>query len=142
MTIRTLQKNDLEQMSVLYEELLHGEKMMMDHMEKMFHKIQGRKDITVLVAAEGDWCMGTATAVLCYGLDGAFMVVENVVVSEACRRKGVGKRLFEKIDDLAEVYNCGYTILVSSDFRKNAHKFYEGMGYTDGVRGFRKVYTW
>lgn len=142
MEIRTLQQKDLEQMSVLYEELLHGEKMTMEHMEKMFHKIRERKDIAVLVAADGDQCMGTVTAILCYGLDGAFMVVENVVVSKACRRKGVGKSLFEKIDELAEENNCGYTILVSSDFRKKAHKFYEDMGYTDGVKGFRKVYKW
>ena len=114
--------------------------MTMEHMEKMFRKIQKRKDVTVLVAADGDRCMGTVTAVLCYGLDGTFMVVENVVVSKACRRKGVGKSLFEKIDELAEQNNCGYTILVSSDFRKKAHKFYEDMGYTDGVKGFRKVY--
>ena len=140
MEIRTLQQKDLEQMSVLYEELLHGEKMTMEHMEKTFHKIRERKDIAVLVAADGDQCMGTVTAILCYGLDGAFMVVENVVVSKACRRKGVGKSLFEKIDELAEENNCGYTILVSSDFRKKAHKFYEDMGYTDGVKGFRKVY--
>lgn len=140
MEIRTLQQKDLEQMSVLYEELLHGEKMTMEHVEKMFHKIRERKDIAVLVAADGDQCMGTVTAILCYGLDGAFMVVENVVVSKACRRKGVGKSLFEKIDELAEENNCGYTILVSSDFRKKAHKFYEDMGYTDGVKGFRKVY--
>ncbi len=140
MEIRTLQQKDLEQMSVLYEELLHGEKMTMEHMEKMFHKIREIKDIAVLVAADGDQCMGTVTAILCYGLDGAFMVVENVVVSKACRRKGVGKSLFEKIDELAEENNCGYTILVSSDFRKKAHKFYEDMGYTDGVKGFRKVY--
>lgn len=140
MEIRTLQQKDLEQMSVLYEELLHGEKMTMEHMEKMFHKIRERKDIAVLVAADGDQCMGTVTAILCYGLDGAFMVVENVVVSKACRRKGVGKSLFEKIDELAEENNCGYTILVSSDFRKKAHKFYEDMGYIDGVKGFRKVY--
>ena len=136
MEIRTLQQKDLEQMSVLYEELLHGEKMTMEHVEK----IRERKDIAVLVAADGDQCMGTVTAILCYGLDGAFMVVENVVVSKACRRKGVGKSLFEKIDELAEENNCGYTILVSSDFRKKAHKFYEDMGYTDGVKGFRKVY--
>ena len=49
MEIRTLQQKDLEQMSVLYEELLHGEKMTMEHMEKMFRKIQKRKDVTVLV---------------------------------------------------------------------------------------------
>ena len=140
MEIRTLQQKDLEQMSVLYEELLHGEKMTMEHMEKMFHKIRERKDIAVLVAADGDQCMGTVTAILCYGLDGAFMVVEHGVVSKACRRKGGGKSLFEKIDELAEENNCGYTILVSSDFRKKAHKFYEDMGYTDGVKGFRKVY--
>lgn len=95
MEIRTLQQKDLEQMSVLYEELLHGEKMTMEHMEKMFRKIQKRKDVTVLVAADGDRCMGTVTAVLCYGLWN-FMVVENVVVSKACRRKGVVKSLFEK----------------------------------------------
>ena len=46
----------------------------------------------------------------------------------------------QELDNYAHDNNCEYSILVSSGFRKNAHKFYESIGYNDDVRGFRKNY--
>mgnify|MGYP001446313437 CR=1 FL=1 len=84
--------------------------------------------------------VGTAMGVIITALDGNFMVVENVVVSEQCRGQGVGKLILKELDRFALENQCTYAILVSSGFRKNAHKFYEAVGYVDDVRGFRKNY--
>jgi len=68
------------------------------------------------------------------------LVVEDVVVAECSKRKGVGRKLFEALDSFAAERNCAYAILVSSGFRKGAHAFYEKMGCVDDVLGFRKMY--
>lgn len=70
----------------------------------------------------------------------AFLVVEDVIVDEEFRRAGVGRALFMKMDEIALENKCAYSILVSSGFRKEAHRFYESMGYSDSVLGFRKKY--
>ncbi|NOW53756.1 GNAT superfamily N-acetyltransferase [Clostridium saccharobutylicum] len=73
-------------------------------------------------------------------LGSIFLVIEDVVVKEGLRGKGIGRKLMESLDEFAKTKECAYAILVSSDYRKNAHKFYENSGFTDSVRGFRKVY--
>ena len=49
--------------------------------------------------------------------------------------------LFDKIETYAKEQQCVYSILVSSGFRKEAHLFYEKIGYTEDVKGFRKLFT-
>ena len=52
-----------------------------------------------------------------------------------------GEKEWRKRDDEFALKNqCEYALLVSSGFRKGAHRFYEAVGYTDDVRGFRKYY--
>jgi hypothetical protein len=48
--------------------------------------------------------------------------------------------LMEEMDRFAAEKNCMYSILISSGFRQDAHRFYENCGFVDSVRGFRKVY--
>ena len=35
----------------------------------------------------------------------------------------------DRIDEIAQENKCDYAILVSSSFRKGAHKFYEAVGF-------------
>ena len=89
---------------------------------------------------ENEEIIGSAIGICCKTLAVPFLVIEDVVVKEGVRGKGVGGKLMESLDSFAERKNCAYAILVSSDFRKKAHEFYENHGFTDSVRGFRKVY--
>lgn len=44
-----------------------------------------------------------------------------------------------EIERIAKERNCGYMILVSGDQRKEAHRFYEKLGFGDEkVQGYRK----
>lgn len=100
----------------------------------------GSEDYFLAVAREGDEILGTATGVCCNVLSGSFLVIEDVVVKEGCRGMGIGKKLMDALDEFAIQRGCLYAILVSSGFRKEAHKFYEKQGFVEGVRGFRKGY--
>lgn len=97
----------------------------------------------LLVAKENNKIVGTALAVCCLllALDGGcFLAIEDVIVKDGLRGKGIGRKLMDEIDKFAIKNNCGYSIVVSSDHRKGAHKFYEACGFTEGVKGFRKGY--
>ncbi len=94
----------------------------------------------IVVRDQNDRVIGTAMGILCYDLVGdcqQFMVIENVVVLEEYRGKGVGKMILTHLESIAYSNNCSYIILVSSSDRINAHKFYRSLGYTED-KGFKK----
>lgn len=111
-----------------------------DSAETLYSTLQQDENYYIAVAREGDTILGTATGVCCHGLGGNFLVIEDFIVEESLRGKGIGTKLMAALDDFARSRNCIYAILVSSGFRKNAHKFYEKAGFIDDVRGFRKNY--
>lgn len=108
--------------------------------QERYRSILGNKNYTLLVAREDGQILGTALVIVCTGIPEDFLVIEDVIVNEEIRGKGIGKAIFAQIDTMAEEMQCNYAILISSGFRKGAHQFYEKMGYVDDVRGFRKVY--
>jgi GNAT superfamily N-acetyltransferase len=64
--------------------------------------------------------------------------VENVAVAAEHRRRGVGTALMHEIERRArEADRCKVT-LMSADHRTDAHRFYEGSGYTRCAAGFKK----
>lgn len=66
------------------------------------------------------------------------LLVENVAVLESYQGKGVGRKLFEAIEDWGKnVWNCHYEILVSGMNRTGAHKFYHALGFIE-AKGFKK----
>lgn len=99
--------------------------------------MQHHPDSWVMVAREGDTILGTVSGFCCRGLAGTFLAIEDLIVAEDHRGSGIGTRLMEAIHSYGRERGCQYAILVSSGFRKRAHQFYERMGYTEEVRGFR-----
>jgi len=68
-----------------------------------------------------------------------FMVIENVIVKSAWRGRGIGVRLMEAIEETGRQRECYFTMFVSGGHRKEAHQFYEAIGYDlDFVQGFKK----
>lgn len=108
--------------------------------ESRCRNILANKDHTILVARKGGEVIGTATAVCCHALTEDFLVIEDVVVQDGLTGCGIGGMLMDAADDFAREKGCSYAILVSSGFRRDAHRFYEKHGYEEDVRGFRKSY--
>lgn len=138
--IRMLQVGDLPQLATLYGELVE-EKSSPEAMRSTFDKIASDDNYRLLGAFEEGRLAGSLMGVICKDLIGEcrpFMVIENVIVSEAFRGKKVGKLLMQEAERIARERRCAYALLVSSGFRKEAHAFYESLGYTEDVRGFRQ----
>ncbi len=66
--------------------------------------------------------------------------IGGLVVDEAFRRYGVGRLLMEWAEGWARAKGCGMVYLRSNIIRKEAHAFYEAMGYSTikTSRVFRK----
>lgn len=142
LTISSISSSDLRQLALLYEELT-GTKTNMAVMESQIKKIIDNKDYILIGAKdEEERLVGSVMGIVCTDIVGEckpFMVLENVIVSEKSRRRGVGVKLVEYIENCARNRNCYYIMLVSLAKRQEAHAFYESIGYKLGVvQGFKK----
>lgn len=141
MKITTITPNDLPRLSTLFMEFI-GIESNLDKMSSSLDLIMANPNYRVLSAKiEGD-LIGSAMGIICFDLVGEcqpFMVIENVVVAEHARNKGVGKALMRALEVEALKADCRYIMLVSSASRVDAHEFYKSLGYeTDGFKGFKK----
>src|SRR5579862_6623605 len=85
---------------------------------------------------------GTAILSLCldamYGSQ-PYGVVENVVVAEDQRGRGIGGRLLAHVEDLCRTHDCSKIMLLSAGTRAEAHQFFERRGFSAAAkRGFVK----
>lgn len=56
--------------------------------------------------------------------------ITYVEVDEAYRKRGIGKQLVQKVEELCEEWNCSAIELTSANFRVGAHEFYKRLGFT------------
>ena len=65
-------------------------------------------------------------------------MIVALVVGENARRSGVGRRLVERAEEQARVWQCGRIMVTSAERRAEAHAFYEHLGYQYTGRRFAK----
>lgn len=141
-TLKPIVISDLERYAALCDELL-GSKTNLLQLEVALTKIVSSADY-ILVGAENEKgeLLGSVMGIVCIDTVGEchpFMVLENLVVSSKCRRLGIGKMLVEYIEEQAREKNCYFIMLMSLMKRKEAHRFYEALGYSTGVaQGYKK----
>lgn len=115
---------------------------MPDKMRQAFRRLEKNKNYTFLGVKHEDNLVGSVMGILCeelYGECRPFMVVEDVIVDQACRRRGIGSLLMRKIEERATRCNCSYLMLVTDSSRHEAYGFYGSLGYhPEKYRGFKK----
>lgn len=139
-TVRQARAKDTAALQGLYVELTRDNnvRVVPEEVETVFADTR-----TCLLVAEinGTVC-GTALVSLCadvmYG-NQPFAVVENIVVMNFLRGRGVGARLMEYVDAFCLESDCTKVMLLSSVSRIEAHAFFEKIGFVgDKKRGFVK----
>ncbi|MGX7197989.1 N-acetyltransferase family protein [Enterococcus olivae] len=139
MKIEKATRENLPQIVALHQKLVPFE-LTLEDAEAIYQKMIHDTAYYLAVAKEGDQVLGTALGICCQTLAAPFLVIEDVIVEERLRGNGIGKNLMHSLDVFAEEKQCQYALLVSSGHRKAAHHFYQRMGFTEDVLGFRKVY--
>lgn len=67
----------------------------------------------------------------------AWAIVENLVIAEKHRRRGLGRLLMEYAITKAREAGCHKLVLTSDKRRVDAHRFYRSMGLKASAHGFR-----
>lgn len=97
-----------------------------------FNNIRNDKNSILLVSCDDEKVIGslqiTFTQYLSY--KGSMRAtIENVHVAESYRNLGVGTQLMKYAVNLAKGKNCSIVQLTSNKTRKDAHRFYERLGF-------------
>ena len=96
-----------------------------------FKEMVENEDMITILAEENDKVIGICmvsmrTRTCMVKRRTAYM--EDLCVDEACRGKGIGKKLFSYAKDQAVKMDAERLDLMVWDFNENARKFYESMG--------------
>ena len=132
---------DIRQFNELMDDLTaHAEDVAL--LKEKIRKTNANENIFLMVAEDTD------TSRLCGSILGIvhddyceacrpFMLIENVVTHHDYRHMGVGRQMFERIEEWGKEWNVSYVILCSGLNREGAHKFYQSIGYEE-IKGFKK----
>lgn len=94
-----------------------------------------------LLVGELDRIVGTADLIVVENLsrDGrSWAMIENVVVEERFRRRGIATALLTEAVARATAGGCYKVQLISNETRSAAHELYRKLGFDAPVRGFRR----
>jgi ribosomal protein S18 acetylase RimI-like enzyme len=99
---------------------------------------QGKQHL--LVAESRGKLIGTLVLVIVPNLSHKgtpYGIIENVVVDEAHRSKGIGEALITRAVEEARQAGCYKVTLTSNKRRTEAHRFYERLGFARTHEAFR-----
>jgi N-acetylglutamate synthase-like GNAT family acetyltransferase len=98
----------------------------------------GASPTSFLLVAEVDGAV-CATALLTLCPDAMyrtqpFGVIENIIVAQAMRQRGIGRRLLVHIERLARTHDCTKLMLLSGATRAAAHAFFRRCGFASDTK--------
>jgi len=93
----------------------------------------------MLLAVEGERVLGVAVWRSTENtFTGVYLYVDDLVVDEALRSRGTGRKLLSGCERIARELGCSALLLESGTQRTQAHKFYFREGMTIDSFSFRK----
>jgi Predicted acetyltransferase len=147
LTIREAELRDLEAIIRLHEEddlSSHGDAWTPESRpayEAAFAAIARSPENSLFVALDGEEVVGTFQLTFIPNLTGRGSLrvkVESVKVKGARRSGGIGSRMMTFAEEEARRRGARLMELSSQKARKEAHRFYERLGYTRSHEGFKK----
>ncbi len=115
----------------------------LDHYEAAFTQMQaeGANHLIVGETPEGE-IVATYQITFIQGLSLAATrraQVESVRVSSALRGHGLGQQMFDDVEARARDAGCKLIQLTMNSTRKDAHRFYTGLGFEPTHTGFKRA---
>jgi GNAT superfamily N-acetyltransferase len=139
--IRTATPADLPALLDLLAQLNETPQPLSDAHRKAFDDVAADpRQRLFVVEDDGGALVAAATLVVIPNLGHGgrpWAIVENVVVDEPARGRGIGEMLMAHIIEQARAAGCYKVALTSRKFRTGAHRFYERLGFERTSEGFR-----
>ncbi|QQO11312.1 GNAT family N-acetyltransferase [Breznakiella homolactica] len=132
MELREASRNDLPSLLELYRQLNPGDEALTLSGAAAVWDVLEKRDITYFVAADSGKIVSACYICIIPNLTRngrSIGFIENVVTDENYRRKGLGRRVIEAAVARAREKGCYKAVLQSGSGRKEAHKFYEALGF-------------
>ena len=133
-SIREASSADIEVLLGLYQllEFKPTQNLSREAAQVRFDRYQEYPNYRIYVAELGQVIVGTFALIIVDSMAHSgqpFAVVEDVVVSEDCQGRGIGKRMMEFAMSRCKEFGC-YKLTLSSHLkRQKAHSFYESLGF-------------
>ena len=143
-TVALLREDDLESLGKLYEQLT-GRIPAYARLLRGYKRAMENPNYILLGAYLDDGTLvGTTSLSRCFDLTDDcldYYSMENFVVDEAYRGRGVGTAIIHTVEGLCRATNVRYISFTSSASRIEAHRFYENLGYDPNkAKAFKKVF--
>ncbi len=137
--IRPAKKSDAPALAQLLAEL--GYPASTQEVIGRFNQLSNQNSDCILVAQVKNEVVGLAAlhVIPLIHLDGAMGRMTALIVSEKWQRKGIGEKLVQAVEKIAEKKNCSRMEITSGDQRIPAHAFYKKLGYEAVSRRFVKL---
>lgn len=140
--IRKAKIDDLQDILSLYQQLFPNEDYSKSEaFSETWSQIINDKKMNCFIAYYGNIPVSTCLVTIIPNLtrnQRPYAVIENVITSQNYRKKGFGRSIMERAVEYAKEEKCYKVMLLSSSERKDAHHFYEKIGF-DGSskKGFQ-----
>jgi N-acetylglutamate synthase-like GNAT family acetyltransferase len=139
-SVRRATPEDADCIAALYEQLVSNRLVIV--LPERIAEVSNDKNTALMVCEYLGLVCGTALVSLCADVmfnSQPFAVVENVVVDSRVRGQGVGTELFRRIEAFCLAKDCSKIMLLSSQEREEAHRFFERSGFVSSAKhGFVK----
>jgi len=102
-----------------------------NYLKNIFEKRIDKKSHFLICAEEDDSIIGFCSLVVknTFLVNGLYGQIDEVVVDDTLRNKGIGKILLDEVIKIAMKAGCRMIELNTAFHRVNAHKFYEKYGF-------------
>jgi GNAT superfamily N-acetyltransferase len=132
--IRQAIEADLPSVLALYAQpdLDNGQVLSEDEARAVFAQFAHYPDYRLFVALRDDRVVGTYALLVMHNLahrGAPSAIAEDVVVDSTCQGQGIGRQMMAHALQLAKEAGCYKLALSSNRKRKDAHAFYESLGF-------------
>ena len=149
-TVRVAREGDIPRILELYRELAittsqaeQHRNPSLDDCRRVFAEVSTVLGHELLVAEDKGEVVGTMVLLIVPNLShGAspWALVENMVVDQRYRRRGLGRLLMDYAIARAKEAGCYKIQLLSNKKRREAHRFYSSLGFEASAHGFRRYF--
>ncbi len=139
-SVRRIAKSDYAAAAAIWRDVLDIRSATEEHVAATYEQMAPDDRYCTFVAAADGKVVGLAAAVkvLAIGHPGGYVKMNGLGVLPEYRRRGIGRLLMDQVERWAVEQGAPYIGLASGTGRKEAHAFYEHLGYQKTSYWFRK----